>query len=716
MYGERPLAKRAKKVKKRVAAPPAAASKAASRRMTKTSNVPQGDVPEGAQTLRRPTLRRTAIPLLALLLVLLSSLTFGFLWNEDLWWYLASGDTILDQGSIPDHDTFLYTSTESTRFPSHSWLWSVVLTLWERTLGLSGVVIFGAVVAAAVVVLVFCSARVDRFGLANGLFVALLIASAAERLSLKSELATWLLLVVFFYLLDRDRPFTARTLFLLAALQWLWSNLHGGYPLGMAIALAYSVGGWLQAFWERRRGKTTEFASPPLWTVPVLFLATLLTPEVSERLRIFYAGADITASRLSGTGLTVAIDELQGTFAVESPTFQTLYLVALMAGGICWWMSPPGPRRLSRLFFLLGMAVLGYTAIRHVTALVLTAALVGLASLGDRAARRPSAKDPGEAPPKPAYLVATAVFALGLMVATVGLHQLRNDFEAGQSVGAFYTVSPLSSCPGAADFIERNYLSGPIFNDFILGGYLTWRLYPEHRLFIDNRAIRGRLNREYIELSTSREAWKAAESNYGFRIAVLSNLAVPNTVPLRSYLTADPTWRMAYVDPSAVVFVKQDTPAPADIQAATREIQAVPFLTAESGLGAWTRQAAGLFFRTEPEETLHQYLSVLGRLKLNQEMDQLATLALEERPADARLYRNRGSARAHLGRPAEGVEDLEEAIRLAPEDPWNHFTYALALRDSGRLPEAREAAERARRMEPSNPRFEALARRLTAGR
>jgi hypothetical protein len=692
------LAKRAKKAKKKAATPV-------------QSRVVKSAVPTPVEPLRRPTLASTAIPLLALLIVLLSALTMGFVWNEDLWWYLASGDTILEQGSIPEHDMFLYTSNENTRFPSHSWLWSVVLVLWERMFGLSGVVMFGALVAGAVVVLVFCSARVDRFGLVNGLFVAFVMVSAAERLSLKSELATWLFLVVFFYFLDRDVPFTWRTLLLLAALQWLWSNFHAGYPLGLAIALAYSVGGWLQGFLEKRRGRNSQASPPPLWTVPVLFVATLLTPEVSERLRIFYAGADITASRLAGKGLTVAIDELQGTFAVEDSTFRTLYLIALMVGGLCWWVSPAGPRRISRLFFLGGMAVLGYSAIRHVTALVLTAALVGLICLAERRAQKRSTEEA----PKPLYLAATVLFALGLVLSTVGMFSLRKDLEAGQSADSFYTISPLASCPGAADFIERNHLQGPIFNDLILGGYLTWRLYPEHRLFIDNRAIRRGLNKEYVELSTSRAAWKKAEKKYGFRTAVLSNLAVPNHIPLRSFLTADPGWQMVYVDPMAVVFVKQGVATRRDIQVAGQGVQAVPFLTAESGLRTLPRRAAGLFFRTEPGALLHQYLSVVGRLKLNSEMDQLATLALEKRPRDARLYRDRGSARALLGRAEEGVEDLEEAVRLAPEDAWNHFTYALALRDNGQPVEALESVERAHRMEPGNARFESLRRRLAAG-
>ncbi len=41
----------------------------------------------------------------------------------------------------------------------------------------------------------------------------------------------------------------------------------------------------------------------------------------------------------------------------------------------------------------------------------------------------------------------------------------------------------------AFDFIEREKLPGNIFNGFSLGGYLTWRLFPEYRDYIDGRAV-----------------------------------------------------------------------------------------------------------------------------------------------------------------------------------------------------------------------------------
>ena len=41
----------------------------------------------------------------------------------------------------------------------------------------------------------------------------------------------------------------------------------------------------------------------------------------------------------------------------------------------------------------------------------------------------------------------------------------------------------------AAEFIERENIPGEIFNTYIEGGYVAWRLGPKHRDYIDGRAI-----------------------------------------------------------------------------------------------------------------------------------------------------------------------------------------------------------------------------------
>ena len=670
--------------------------------------------PELGVSFRNPTLSRSALPLLGSVLSVVAGLTLFFVWNEDLWWYLASGRFVVESWGFPDSDPFLYTANASTRFPSHSWLWSVTLELIRAVLGIPGMVVFGGLVAMGTIALIFCSARVDRWGLANSAFCALVVASAAERLSLKSELASWLLLVIFFYLLERTERWTWKEVALLAALEWLWANLHAGYPLGIAVVVAYVAGAWVPRLLLRRKW---EGPPPiPLWTPVVLAVAPLITPQLRERFRLLEASSDITVSGLSGGGgLSVSLNELQGTFAVSDPTYSRFYLLGLGLGLLCLALAPRSRYRLARLFFVIGMAILAYTAIRHVTGLMIAVALVSLRSLGERQAMVSRSQETAAGWNR-VYPSLAVAWGLVLGLATLGLWTNARALEAGQSSGQPFTLSPLSTCPGAADYVLEQNLPGPIFNDMILGGYLTYRLFPEHQLFADNRVLAPRIQNEYMKISTSEKIWRRAEQEYGFRTVILSHLGVPADTALRSILARDPKWRQVYIDPLAVVFVKLPSAA-RKLERPDDDGQA-PYVVAER---SWQlpRRLSRLFFRTDVDQLLHQYFAVLGRLQQTAPLIDLASTAVAQRPEDSVLYRHRGSALMMNRRFDEGIDDLETAIALDPSHPTNHFTIALAFRDSGRLAEAVAALDRALDLDPGNPRYIDMKRRLervTAGR
>jgi hypothetical protein len=273
-----------------------------------------------------------ALPLLLSLLAATAAYSLGYLGNEDFWWYLASGDTIVEGGEIPSRDLFLYTSDERATWVTtsleqrtwvtHSWLWTVVLSLLNRTLGLWSVAVFSMLCVTTLVTLVFTRARLDRFGLANGLIATSALVVSIERFTPRTELVSCLLFVVALVLLERSRPLGWRSVALLAGLQWLWSNLHGGYVLGIFAGLAYGVGGFLQG---RRAGQNAEprgpegsappSTAPLLWLGPILCIASVATPALGvERLQSAIAFVEQLGTTAGG-GATSPIHEWQRTYA-----------------------------------------------------------------------------------------------------------------------------------------------------------------------------------------------------------------------------------------------------------------------------------------------------------------------------------------------------------------------------------------------------------------
>src|ERR1700681_3781330 len=102
-------------------------------------------------------------------LAVAASLSLGYLWNEDFWWYLTSGRYLLEHLHFPKTDPFLYTSGNGLAWVYHSWLWTVVIAVVHRLAGLDGVVVFHSLVAVALCFLIYTRGKVDRYGLVNSL-------------------------------------------------------------------------------------------------------------------------------------------------------------------------------------------------------------------------------------------------------------------------------------------------------------------------------------------------------------------------------------------------------------------------------------------------------------------------------------------------------------------------------------------------------------------
>jgi hypothetical protein len=643
-------------------------------------------------------------------LAVVASLSLSYLWNEDFWWYLTSGRQVLEQGRVPSEDPFLYTSGKGIGWVYHSWLWTVLVAAVERLAGLGGVVVFHALLALGLSVLVYTTRRVDRLGLANALALVLFLATIGARLCGKAEVATWLMLALFYRLLEREGPFTWRRGAVLGALQVLWANLHGGYPLGIFIALCYSVGGWIE---RRRRGAETASARyPPLWFPAALFLLAVADPwMLRERLAPFaFLLGSRTVQPIGELGTNLIL-EWQSPFRAALADSRPAWLYVLAAGaGLASFVAArrwPAPR----LLFFLGMAALGATAVRHLPGLALAAAMVALSNLGERELSGKPVRQPKRAKRQKAatrerdwrYAAACALLAIALLGAAVALRLARSGFEGGQSSG-FFTVRPTIACPRAATFILENELPGPIFNDFQMGAYLSYRLYPRYRLFIDSRVLDPSVVVTYTRMAASPALWKQAESRYGFRTAVLGNFSKTVRSPLGQALLRDPRWRLVYLDPLAVIFVRD---ASSVVEPAVRlELpdarRRVPFVD-PAGLVFPLRSLQRAFLPDFPANYLVEYLAVVGQLGRPRDVVELATRALERMPEHPLLYRQRCAAHLALGEVQEAVADCESAYQRDRGDRQVTALYALALHDAG-------MKEKALRLLEATPRDESLQR------
>jgi hypothetical protein len=118
---------------------------------------------------------------------------------------------------------------------------------------------------------------------------------------------------------------------------------------------------------------------------------------------------------------------------------------------------------------------------------------------------------------------------------------------------------------GAADFLLSHHITERMFNTYEYGGYLTWRLWPRERVFIDGRALSESVFKDYRRIlfdADDRDGKSAAQllDRYGVQVAVMNTFEYTSG---QAYLVAgalaDPDnmgWNLVYADPQAIVFLR----------------------------------------------------------------------------------------------------------------------------------------------------------------
>jgi hypothetical protein len=123
----------------------------------------------------------------------------------------------------------------------------------------------------------------------------------------------------------------------------------------------------------------------------------------------------------------------------------------------------------------------------------------------------------------------------------------------------------LGIVPGAneaAEFFKREKISGPIFNNYNIGGYLIFHLGPEYKFFVDNRMEAfpaDFFKQTYVPMQWWRDdLWQKMNQRYHFNVIFYS----PETTPWgKKFILergTDPAWAVVYYDKKVMIFLKRN--------------------------------------------------------------------------------------------------------------------------------------------------------------
>lgn len=486
------------------------------------------------------------------------------LWDYDFWWHIATGRYIVTEGHLPGKDPFSFTSTKEENrnlFPEREnfllkqyWLAQIIFYIVFDYIGPTGIIFLRSVILLSTVLIVYW--QLQRSGVSfyiSFVFTFVLFMMTTKSLGERPVLFSILFTSIVLFLLEDFKERKNKTLFLIAPVMLLWSNMHGGFIIGIIIISVFILCEMLKTFFKK-------------------------SSLTKREMRIFYiaTGLALIASFVNPTGWNaffIAISPkydifLKGIQEYESPfyfyinkirTFDYVYVTMASMFPVILILRNR-KIELTHLLLLSGFFIMSLKATRYGIFYAVVGSMIMGKEFNGLTNEIIKKRVSEEYYKKIEYgLAIAALISASLFV--VGYSEVKPlDF----SIAKFKTT-PVA----AVNFIERNKIRGNMFNDYGYGGYITWRLYPLKN-FIDTRSLNRTVMNEYDWVCNARKEvkgikttnkniplWETLLNHYKINFVFIPPMDLyGNVFPLALELVENEKWVPIYLDHMGIIFIR----------------------------------------------------------------------------------------------------------------------------------------------------------------
>ncbi len=619
------------------------------------------------------------------------ALTYAFLAglrtvsDFDLGWQLATGRWVLQHHRVPWTDVFSYTAQ------GEPWVYPVGsgLVLYAAYLlgGYALISWIGALACVATVALLL------RRGSAVSAAIAIVaVPLIAWRTAPRADMFTVVLFAAFLSLLWENHQTGRARLWLLPLLMLVWVNVHFGFAAGLALILAYAGVELSETIYgEVRRHAALQRLRRAWKWLAVTSLVTLANPWGWNIYRALLRQERAAGQQQLHLGEWSAVPVTWTAFSSAFSLRQTqgaIYLLLAIAVVAAV---------LALLRHQLGAAILllasTYPPVHHVrmgAVFACVVVIVGGSILAPAIAEFSSTIRR----PRMRLTVAWAVVCLFAGLAflrsfdlVTNRHYLRvvDESTFGAGLGWWFP-----EC--AAEFIERQDLPGEVFNTYDEGSYLTWKLGPKRRDYIDGRDTLFGMSRvhragQLLQLSPDSDTWRQEADRYNINTIILplARFDGAQLVQLKGFCDSR-DWRPVYLDEISAVFVRRTPQTEALIQrfpvdCATAPLPNTPLMySSAASFNQWANAA--------------NLLALLGR---NSEALSATDSALQAFPDSPFVHWLRGHIFSSMDSRSDAEQEYLTAISLEPSEVvWTAL--ANLYQREGRIPETIHAWQQASKL------------------
>lgn len=454
-------------------------------------------------------------------------------YDYDLWARLIVGMHFLQTGSVSRQDFLSYTPTHL--WFDHEWGSGVIFYLTQQIFPVMGFLLLQTIIFF--LTFFFITKIVKLRGLKtthayNFWFYYFAIISMSYYFNdpVRSQIFTFLFFTIFLYILERSKNGIGKNieLTLLPLIMIIWCNLHGGCTAGLGLIVLYIIGEILDK----------KSIKKYLLTLLVTTLATCISPWGYHYL--FLLAADTATPRNLITEWISIFAHNNFWDFLEFKLFVAVLLTVELGISIKRLISEN--LKVDKTAFLILITTL-FLATKHIK--LIPFAVISITcflyddfytvfnyitrNLFNKVA---TSKD-----------ILTYFIVLVFSISVIK----QNGFGPYQN----WLTYPIK----AVEFIKINNLKGKVLQDFTYGSYISYKLYPHNKIFMDGRfsgVYDYNLLYELENFHLGKKGWESLLKKYPSDIILQGK-----TQRIFPLLKNRKEWKIAYEDEIFAVFVKK---------------------------------------------------------------------------------------------------------------------------------------------------------------
>lgn len=464
--------------------------------------------------------------------------TYSKDFNQDLGRHLKLGSIILQTHTIPGTNLFSYTNP-SYPFINHHWLAEVVFQGIYQLTHIEGLILFKSfIVVLSVVFLYYLSAR-ESSPRAAATAIFLLSPLFLERSDIRPELLGYLYFACMLYIVFTYKR-RRYLLWAIPPLLLLWVNSHITFVFGGVLTLIVLGELWSSAL--VKKSNTYSWHYTVLFPV-IVFVAVMINPHglygVFYPLFIFN---DYGYSIVENQNIFFL---LRYTHNILLTYFLLTLPLALLSLSVLLYL-----KKYTYAFLLILFTILTFSQIRHLpfyTLVSIPCISIALSYISRFIPRAYFNK----------YVASLVLICLSLIASLVFISGIYSKTFDRQT---YFGLRSFEDGKLAADFLLRHKLPSNIFNNFDIGGYAIYRLYPTYRIFVDNRPEaypKAFLQDTYIAMQTNPELMNSVFAKNNIRTIFFAHTdQTPWALTFMETIIKQKEWKLVYLDASIMILTK----------------------------------------------------------------------------------------------------------------------------------------------------------------